>query len=269
MSPRPGTATDPSSACSEASSRTSNASGSGAAPPNIPECTVWSRVRTSMTACTRPRSVVVRAGVPTAALVESATTSTSARRRSPCSARNAWNDGDPISSSPSTNTVRPTPEPSGWAARCARTAARWAQTPALSSAAPRPYSRPSRSVATNGSLAQPAASPGGCTSWWAYSRTVGAPAGAGRRATTASAPGVPSGRPDRSSSTSGMPASRSSRATSWAECSTWAWSNAAALTLGTATRSRSCRSTSGTSASTSARVAATTSSGRPTGRPGP
>ncbi len=46
--------------------------------------------------------------------------------------------GEPISSSPSTNTVTPT----GGAPSCARRAATWAMMPALSSAAPRPYNRP-------------------------------------------------------------------------------------------------------------------------------
>ena len=47
--------------------------------------------------------------------------------------------------------------------------------PALSSAAPRPYRRSPRSVGVNGGLSQWASSPAGCTSWWAYSSTVGRP----------------------------------------------------------------------------------------------
>src|SRR5215470_16252135 len=81
--------------------------------------------------------------------------------------------------------------------------------PALSSAAPRPYRRPSRSAGSNGSLSQAAASPGGCTSWCAYSRTVGAPGGPGRCPSTAG--WLP---PAVTTSTSGSPAARSSAATS-------------------------------------------------------
>ena len=67
--------------------------------------------------------------------------------------------------------------PTGTAPSNARMAAAWRITPALSSAAPRPYRRPSRSVASNGAESQSSAGPGGCTSWCAYSSTVGAPAG--------------------------------------------------------------------------------------------
>ena len=136
---------------------------SGTAPPNIPECTPWSRVSTVTTARTIPRSVVVSAGSPTSQLPESASTMASARSFSPCRSRIVGSESEPISSSPSTKIVTPT----GRSSPCARRAARWAITPALSSAAPRPYSRPSRSVGSNGGLSHSASSPGGWTSWWA------------------------------------------------------------------------------------------------------
>ena len=46
----------------------------------------------------------------------------------------------------------------------ARITAAWMTTPDLSSAAPRPYSRPSRSVGSNGGLCHRDSSPAGCTS---------------------------------------------------------------------------------------------------------
>ena len=66
--------------------------------------------------------------------------------RSRCVVERLASDRRPDSSSPSTNTVTPTGRSSPWA----RIAARCAAMPALSSAAPRPYSRPSRSVGSNG-----------------------------------------------------------------------------------------------------------------------
>src|SRR6266511_3329397 len=64
----------------------------------------------------------------------------------------------------------------------------WAITPALSSATPRPYKRPCRSVGWNGSLDHCAGSLVGWASWCAYSRTVDASSGAGQLAITAGAP---------------------------------------------------------------------------------
>src|SRR5919112_1481286 len=89
----------------------------------------------------------------------------------------------------------------------------WAMMPALSSAAPRPYSRPSFSTAAKGSVSHNASSPAGWTSWWAYRRIVGLPSAAGRRATTAGPPGVPSGLSQPRIWTSSRPESRSSTAT--------------------------------------------------------
>ncbi|PFG41362.1 peptidase-like protein [Georgenia soli] len=55
---------------------------SSTGPPNIPEWTACPSTRTSTSQSTRPRSDVVRAGTPTFQLLESATTMTSASRRS-------------------------------------------------------------------------------------------------------------------------------------------------------------------------------------------
>ena len=104
------------------------------APPYIPLWTACSRVRTSTTASTSPRSDVVSEGTPIFQLLESASTRTSALSLSRCLRRIRPSEGDPDSSSPSTKTVTPTGGRPPWA----RIAARWAITPALSSAAPRP-----------------------------------------------------------------------------------------------------------------------------------
>ena len=149
---RPATATSPRSSCSVASSRASAVSASGTGPPYAPLCTACRRVRTSTTTLTPPRRVVVRAGTPTRQLIESASTRTSPPRRSPCLARSAGRVGDPISSSPSTRTVTPTPG----SLPSARSAAQCNAMPALSSAAPRPYNRPSRSTGSNGSVSHSA-----------------------------------------------------------------------------------------------------------------
>src|SRR5215472_6851229 len=115
--------------------------------------------------------------------------------------------------------------------------------PALSSAAPRPYRRPSRSLGRNGSLSQAAASPGGCTSWCAYSRTVGAPGGPGRWPSTA-------GWPPATATTSawGRPAAHSSAATSRALARRYGAAAGTADTEGIRTsRSRSARTEGSTS----------------------
>ena len=106
---RPATATLPSSSCSVAISRLRVISASGTSPPHMPECTAWVRVRTSTSARTSPRRLVVSAGTSMSQLPESAITMTSARSRSWCSARNAGRDSQPTSSSPSTKSddVRP------------------------------------------------------------------------------------------------------------------------------------------------------------------
>src|SRR5207244_2569545 len=54
---------------------------SGTGPPYAPLCTPWRRVRTSTVTLAPPRSEVVSDGIPVAQLIESASTSTSARTR--------------------------------------------------------------------------------------------------------------------------------------------------------------------------------------------
>ncbi len=131
---RPATATLPSSSCRLAISRASVISESGTSPPHMPECTAWVSVRTSMSARTRPRRLVVRAGTPMSQLPESAMTMTSASSSDWYSSRKAPSDSEPTSSSPSMNMVTPT----GRSSPSTRIAARCATMPALSSAAPRP-----------------------------------------------------------------------------------------------------------------------------------
>ena len=73
------TATLPASSWRLAITRLSVMIASGTSPPHMPEWTAWPRVRTSMSARTRPRSDVVSAGSPMSQLPESAITITSAR----------------------------------------------------------------------------------------------------------------------------------------------------------------------------------------------
>ena len=75
---RPSIATSPCSSTSDASTAASAITGSGTAPPAIPECTGPSSARSSMSAAARPRSEYVRPGTPTFQLPASASTSTSA-----------------------------------------------------------------------------------------------------------------------------------------------------------------------------------------------
>ncbi|MCY1237209.1 hypothetical protein D9M72_498960 [compost metagenome] len=109
---RPFTATFPSSSWRVAIRRESSVGASRTAPPNIPEWTACSRTCTSMVPSTRPRRLVVSAGMPTFQLLESATTMTSARSSSRCVSRNVRNVGDPASSSPSIKNVTPSPSSS-------------------------------------------------------------------------------------------------------------------------------------------------------------
>ena len=73
----PATATSPSSSCRVASSRASAIIASGAGPPNTPECSGCSRVRTVTTQATSPRRAVVSTGSPTVRLPMSHTMKTS------------------------------------------------------------------------------------------------------------------------------------------------------------------------------------------------
>ena len=80
----PATATLPASSWRLAITRLSVISASGTRPPHMPECTAWVSVRTSTSARTRPRRLVVSAGSPMSQLPESAITITSARSSSWC-----------------------------------------------------------------------------------------------------------------------------------------------------------------------------------------
>ena len=89
---------------------------------------------TSTTQSASPRSDTVSAGISVLQLSESAITITSAASVSRWAASSRPSDGEPDSSSPSTNTVTPT----GGLPPCARNAAKCVAMPALSSALPRP-----------------------------------------------------------------------------------------------------------------------------------
>ena len=131
---RPATATLPASSCRLAITRLRVISASGTRPPHMPEWTAWVSVRTSTSARTRPRRLVVRAGSPMSQLPESAITITSARSRSWYFVSSSSRVTEPTSSSPSMNIVTLT----GRSSPKTRIAPRWAAMPALSSAAPRP-----------------------------------------------------------------------------------------------------------------------------------
>ena len=88
--------------------------------------------------------------------------------------------------------------------------------PPPSSAEPRPYRRVPTSVATNGSVSHADESGTGCTSWCAYSSTVGACGSTIFEPMTSHAPGVPSGLRDWTTFAS-MPTWRSSSATNSAD----------------------------------------------------
>ena len=119
-------------------------------------------------------------------------------------------DGEPDSSSPSTNTVTPT----GGLPPCARNPA---QCVAIRPCRQRCRAR--RVGRRFGRLSRRrhplAGSPSGWTSWWAYSSTVGAPGGAACRAITARAP------PSLTNCTSRKPACDNRSAVSWALRCTW------------------------------------------------
>ncbi len=100
----PSNAGSPCWSTSEASTSASAITGSGIAPPTMPECCGPSSARSSMSAAARPRSEYVRPGTPTSQLPASARTSASERSSSRWAVKNLCRVGDPISSSPSINT---------------------------------------------------------------------------------------------------------------------------------------------------------------------
>jgi hypothetical protein len=226
----------PSSRTSEASIRARAMAASGTGPPHPPECSACLTARTSTSTATSPRRAVVMEGRPVSKLLVSVSTSASAdnsdrywRRKSPRCA-------DPISSSPSMKIFTFSGSfPAAFNQEC--TAQACTEIPALSSAAPRPNSRPSRSVGSNGGECHLASSPAGCTSWWAYSNTVGASGDAFTSPYTAG--GAPSTSSNR---TPWKPRSPSSFAVASADRRTSARSNPANAQLGMRTsRFRSSR----------------------------
>ena len=135
-------------------------SASGAGPPNIPLCAGALRVRIDTYASTAPRRPVVKVGSPSRTLPMSATTIAAAEPNQSSRVVTYSSKAPPHSSSPSMMIRKPT----GGLPSNARRVAACSTTPDLSSAAPRPYSRPPRSVGSNGGEVQAARSPAGCTS---------------------------------------------------------------------------------------------------------
>ena len=123
---------------------------SGSAPPAIPLWTGMAAVRTSTASWTMPRRLYVMHGRPTSMFSVSHTTITSALILSRYNSKNRIRFRDPISSSPSTTILMFT---GNWfeVFRYAATAPSSALIAPLSSADPRPNSRPSRRVSFHGS----------------------------------------------------------------------------------------------------------------------
>ena len=181
-------------------------------PPYCPECTGCSSTRTCTSSVVLPRSDVVSEGMSADQLPESATMITSASNSSRCASMNGMKLGEPISSSPSMNTLILTLSSSP----SAFNAPEWMAMPPQSSAEPRPNRRSPTCVATNGSVCHTLGSGTGCTSWCAYSSTVGASGSTMREPMTSQAPGVPSALCAWATLAS-MPTRRSSSATNSAE----------------------------------------------------
>ena len=137
--------------------------GSGAGPPNMPECIALPSALSVMSTLVMPRSVVVSVGTPTAKLPVSTTRIVSARRRSAFSGTNASRPPVPCSSLPSQMILTPHGNPPS-TPRSARSAVRCMTMLPLQSAAPRPNQRPSRSVSSHTGLVQASSPSGGCTS---------------------------------------------------------------------------------------------------------
>ena len=91
----------PCSSCSVASIWISPTTGSGAGPPNMPECIGLPSASSVTSTLVIPRSVVVSVGTPTAKLPVSTTRIASARSSSTLSGTNASSPPVPCSSEPS------------------------------------------------------------------------------------------------------------------------------------------------------------------------
>ncbi len=164
---------EPSACVNDASIFERPITGSGTGPPHMPECSDCLRARTSTSTVTSPRSAVVIDGRPVSKFAVSVKTMASADSSARCCCRKAERCSEPTSSSPSMTTFTLSGSPP--ASRQASTALVCTTMPALSSAAPRAKRRPSRSVGSKGGDFHAASSPAGCTSWWAYSNSVGCP----------------------------------------------------------------------------------------------
>ncbi len=166
--------------------------GLGTAPPKAPEWMSWSGPWKSISQSATPRMPVQTVGVVSDHMPVSETITTSAASSAARVSTSSRKWAEPDSSSPSTISLRCTEGAAApVAARCARTPRVWKNTWPLSSAAPRAYMRPSWTTGSNGSVCQPSARAAGCTSWWPYTRTVGASGSSlGQCAWTAGAPAV-------------------------------------------------------------------------------
>lgn len=155
----------------------------------------WSGPWKSISQSATPRMPVQTVGVVSDHMPVSETITTSAASSPARASTSSRKWMEPDSSSPSTISLRFTAGAAApVAARCARTPRVWKNTCPLSSAAPRPYMRPSRTTGSKGSVCQPSARAAGCTSWCPYTRTVGACGSSlGQCAKTA---GAPHGLPD-------------------------------------------------------------------------
>ena len=137
--------------------------GSGAGPPNMPECIGLLSASSVTSTLVMPRSVVVSVGTPTAKLPVSTTRIVSARSNSTFSGTNASSPPVPCSSEPSQMSLMPHGKPPLTCAS-ARSAVRCMTMLPLQSALPRPYQRPSRSVSSNTGTVHASSPSGGWTS---------------------------------------------------------------------------------------------------------
>ncbi len=174
----------------------------------------------------------MRAGSPTAQLVESASTMASARSFSPCRSRIVARLSEPISSSPSTKTVTPT----GSSSRRGRAGPRRGPSPrpCRRRCHGRRPGRPARSARTTG-LSQPSGVAG------RLDVVVGVEQHRRRTLPGPSTCPMTAGRPPSRTISTARPSARSSSATAEALASTWAWSNASRQTrsgCGSASRGR-------------------------------
>ena len=159
----PSTVVSPSASWSVESIWIRPTTGSGAGPPNMPECIALASARTVTSTLVMPRSVVVSVGTPTAKSPVSTTRIVSARSRSAFSGTNASSPPVPCSSDPSQMILTVHGKPP-LTSRSARSAVRCMTMLPLQSAEPRPYQRPSRSVSSHTGDVHASSPSGGWTS---------------------------------------------------------------------------------------------------------